>query len=58
MGISRVNLLVPMSLRILIERSEHYGQDHLNIITDKITEIFIVPEVQRAFGDLPRVSQK
>ena len=47
---------VPVTLRILIERREHYGQDGFNIVADQVAEIFVVPEVKCSLGHLRRKS--
>lgn len=41
-----------MSFRILVQWRKHYWQYGLNIITDQVAEVFIVPEVECSFGDL------
>lgn len=46
------SLPVPMTFRILVQWRKHNGQYGLNIITDQVAEVFIVPEVECSFGDL------
>jgi len=41
-----------MSLGILIQRREHYRQDHFDIVAYEIAEILIVPEVECPLRDL------
>ncbi len=43
---------VPVSFRVLVKRCEHNGQDSLNVVTDKVAEVLIVPEVERSFCNL------
>jgi hypothetical protein len=41
-----------MSLRVFIQGSEHDGQDDLDVVTDKVAEVLIVPEVKGTLGNL------
>jgi len=52
MAREKVNLPVPVSLGVLIQWSEHDRQDDLDIVTDKVAEILVVPEVEGALGNL------
>jgi hypothetical protein len=45
-------LPVPVSLRVLIQRREHDGQNDFNVVADKVTEILVVPEVECSLGNL------
>lgn len=36
---------VPVSLGVFVKRSKHYRQNNFNIVTDKIAEVLIVPEI-------------
>jgi hypothetical protein len=48
-----LNLLpVPVALRVLVQRSEHDGQDNLDVVTNKIAEVFVIPKVQSSLGYL------
>lgn len=46
------NSPVPMSFRVLVKGRKHKREDCLHIVAHKITEVLVVPEVQRTFGDL------
>jgi hypothetical protein len=41
-----------MSLRVLVKRCEHDWKNHVNIVTDEIAEVFVVPEIEGALGNL------
>ncbi len=41
-----------MSLGVLIQRSEHYWQDHLDVVANEIAEVLIVPEVECSLRNL------
>ena len=41
-----------MPFTVLIQWCEHDGKDDLDIVANEIAEVLVVPEVQRAFGDL------
>jgi len=43
---------VPVTLRVLIEGRKHNGEDNLHIITDKVAEVLVVPEIKGSFGNL------
>ena len=47
-----IGLPVPVSLRVFIKRFEHDGQDDVHVVTDKVAEVFVVPEVERTFSNL------
>jgi hypothetical protein len=49
-----IHLPIPMTLGVLVKRREHDGKDRLHIVTDQVAKIFIVPEVQCAFGNLEK----
>lgn len=49
---NRVDLPVPVILGILVKWSKHYWQYSLNIVSNKVAEILIVPEIQGSFRDL------
>jgi len=53
-----INLPVPMSFRVLVQRCKHDRQDRFNVVTNKVAEVLVVPEVQRSFGNLLQVSMK
>ena len=46
-----VSLPVPVSLRVFVKRFEHDGQDDVHVVTDKVAEVFVVPEVERTLSD-------
>lgn len=41
-----------MALRVFVQGSEHDRQDNFNVIADEVAKVFVVPEVERTFGDL------
>jgi DNA-binding helix-hairpin-helix protein with protein kinase domain len=43
---------VPVPLGVFVQRCKHDGQYDLDIVTDQVAKVFVVPEVQRSFGDL------
>ena len=47
-----INLPVPMALGVLIQRREHNRQNDLHVVANEVTEVFIVPEIERSFRDL------
>ena len=47
-----MDLPVPMTLGVLVERCEHDWENDLNIIADQVTEVLVVPEIQGSFCDL------
>lgn len=48
----RSHLPVPMSFRIFVQGRKHDRQYHLDIVANQIAKVFVVPEVECAFGDL------
>lgn len=43
---------IPVALGVLVQRSEHDRKDNLDIVTDEVAEVLIVPEVESTLGDL------
>ncbi|MCV5090294.1 hypothetical protein OFC13_27045, partial [Escherichia coli] len=43
---------IPMSLGVFVERSEHDGENDLDIVAHEIAEVLVVPEIQSSLGDL------
>ena len=48
----RGNTPVPVSLRVLVKRCKHDWQNDVDVITNKVAEVFVVPEIERTFSDL------
>ena len=48
----RGSVPIPMALRVFVQRSEHDRQNNFNIVADEVAKVLVVPEVERAFGDL------
>ena len=44
-----------MTLGILIQRGKHNGEDGLDVVTDKVAEVLVVPEVQGTLSDLKQL---
>jgi len=43
---------IPMALGIFVEGREHDGEDGLNVVTDKVAKVLVVPEVESALSNL------
>lgn len=43
---------IPMAFGVLIQWSKHDGKNNLHIVAYEVAEVFVVPEVQCALGDL------
>lgn len=43
---------VPVSLRILVKRRKHDGQDDIDIVADQVAKVLVIPEVERALRNL------
>jgi len=41
-----------MTFRIFVEWCEHYRQYGFDVVADQIAEVFVIPEVERSFGNL------
>ena len=46
---------IPVTFRIFVKWGEHDGKDHVNIVTDQVAKVLVVPEVQSTFGNLDQV---
>jgi hypothetical protein len=46
-----------VSLGVLVKRGKHDREDGFHIIANKVTEVFVVPEVKSTLGDLSSESQ-
>lgn len=47
-----VDGLVPVGLRVVVERGEHDGQDDRRVLGDQRHDVVVVPVVKSTFGDL------
>lgn len=45
-------LPIPVSFRIFVQRGKHDRQYDLDIVTDEITEVLVIPEIKSSFSDL------
>jgi len=45
-------LPIPMPLRIFVQRREHDREDDVDIVTDKVAEVLVVPEIKSSLGNL------
>jgi hypothetical protein len=47
-----VNLAVPVTVRVGVERGVNDGKDRVDVLADKVDDVLVVPVVEGAFGDL------
>lgn len=51
-GMGWEKLPIPMSFGVFVKWCKHDWKDDVNVITNKVAEVFIIPKIQGTLGHL------